>query len=42
MPAYNRRELLGLLGSAALAKGRPQPNILYIMADDHAAHAISA
>jgi len=42
MLAYTRRELLGLLGSAALAKGRPQPNILYIMADDHAAHAISA
>src|SRR5450756_855459 len=42
MLAYNRRELLGLLGSAVLAKGRPQPNILYIMADDHAAHAISA
>ena len=42
MPSYTRRELLGLLGSAALAKGRPQPNILYIMADDHAAHAISA
>src|ERR1035441_6539662 len=42
MLSYTRRELLGLLGSAALAKGRPQPNILYIMADDHAAHAISA
>ena len=42
MLTYNRRELLGLLGSAALAQGRPQPNILYIMADDHAAHAISA
>src|SRR5260370_19038096 len=45
MFAYPRRELLGLLGSAsaaALAAGRPQPNILYMMADDHAAHAISA
>ena len=42
MLTYNRRELLGLLGSAALAQGRPQPNIIYIMADDHAAHAISA
>ena len=42
MLTYNRRELLGLIGSAALAQGRPQPNILYIMADDHAAHAISA
>ena len=42
MIAYTRRELLGLLGTAALAKSGPQPNILYIMADDHAAHAISA
>ena len=42
MSAYTRRELIGLLGSAALAKGGPPPNILYIMADDHAAHAISA
>src|SRR5664279_1786929 len=42
MLPYTRRELLGLLGSAALAKGRSRPNILYIMADDHAAHAISA
>ena len=45
MFAYTRREMLGLLGSAsaaALAAGRRQPNILYIMADDHAAHAISA
>ncbi len=40
---YNRREMLGLLGAASAgAAGRPQPNILYIMADDHAAHAISA
>src|SRR5437763_16090967 len=45
MLAYTRRELLGLLGSAsaaALAADRPQPNILFMMADDHAAHAISA
>src|SRR5215470_4571129 len=42
MPAYTRREWIGLLGSAALAKGGPPPNILYIMADDQAAHAISA
>src|SRR5215475_15747276 len=45
MFAYSRREVLGLIGSAgaaALAAGRPQPNILYMMADDHAAHAISA
>ncbi len=44
MTTYSRRELLGLLGGAgvALGAGRPRPNILYIMADDHAAHAISA
>lgn len=44
MPTYSRRELLGLLGGAGFAwgAGRPRPNILYIMADDHAAHAISA
>ena len=42
MSAYTRRELIGLLGTAALAKGGPPPNILFIMADDHAAHAISA
>jgi arylsulfatase A-like enzyme len=45
MPAFTRRELLGILGSAAgaaLAAPRQRPNILYIMADDHAAHAISA
>src|SRR5260370_38669374 len=42
MMPTTRRELLGLLGTAALAKGGPLPNILYIMADDHAAHAISA
>ena len=28
--------------AAHAAAGRPQPNILYIMADDHASHAISA
>ena len=44
MPDYTRRELLGLMAGAALspAAGEPTPNILYIMADDHAAHAISA
>jgi arylsulfatase A-like enzyme len=44
MLTYTRRELLATLGAAggALAAVRPQPNILYIMADDHAAHAISA
>src|SRR5882757_8162351 len=43
MANYTRRELLALLGAAGIgsaAGGRP--NILYIMADDHAAHAISA
>jgi arylsulfatase A-like enzyme len=43
MAAYTRREALGLCGAAVLgAAGSKQPNILYIMADDHAAHAISA
>ena len=43
--AYTRREILSLLGAAGAglaAPGRPLPNILYVMADDHAAHAISA
>lgn len=36
--------MLGLLGAAgiSLAAGKSRPNILYIMADDHAAHSISA
>lgn len=44
MPHYTRRELIGLLAGAAVstAAGEPPPNILYMMADDHAAHAISA
>src|SRR6266536_2656950 len=42
MPNFTRREIIGLLGSAALAQGRPRPNIIFMMADDHAAHAISA
>jgi len=44
MSQLNRRELLALLGATGVARasGRKQPNILYIMADDHAAHAISA
>src|SRR6516162_4675734 len=44
MSAYTRREMLGLMGAAAgiAAGGGKRPNILYIMADDHAAHAISA
>ena len=44
MNTYSRRELLGMMaaaGWASAAVARP-PNILYIMADDHAAHAISA
>jgi arylsulfatase A-like enzyme len=41
MPRYSRRELLGLAG-ASLARGATRPNFLYIMADDHASHAISA
>src|SRR6516162_4075059 len=31
-----------LLGRASTCLADPRPNILYIMADDHAAHAISA
>jgi arylsulfatase A-like enzyme len=44
MPSYTRREALGILGgaAAAVAQDSQQPNIVYIMADDHAAHAISA
>jgi arylsulfatase A-like enzyme len=42
----SRRDLLGLLAAAsAPASGRAaanRPNILYIMSDDHAAHAIGA
>src|SRR5580700_1818620 len=42
---YTRRDILSLHGAAGTglaAPGGPPPNILYIMADDHAAHAISA
>src|ERR1700750_2718829 len=47
MTDTTRRDFLGLLGltgvtSAASVKGKSQPNIIYMMADDHAAHAISA
>ena len=45
MAYLNRREFIGLIGAVAAAaqrSGRSQPNIVYIMADDHAAHAISA
>lgn len=43
MPNYTRRQALGLMAAApALGAPRPRPNILYIMADDHASHAISA
>jgi len=43
----NRRELFGLMAGAALPRfsfgaADERPNILYIMADDHASHAISA
>jgi len=45
-PSFSRRDLLALAAASAArlaaAAGRPQPNIVYIMADDHAAHAISA
>jgi arylsulfatase A-like enzyme len=43
MHTLSRRELLGVMGAAGLVHGagRP-PNIIYMMADDHAAHAISA
>jgi arylsulfatase A-like enzyme len=45
MMTYTRRDLLAMLASTAAARaadGRPQPNILYMMSDDHASHAISA
>src|SRR3954449_13075162 len=47
MTPYTRRDALRMMtaGAAALQLGRAAdapPNILYIMADDHAAHAISA
>src|SRR5467141_2105574 len=46
----NRRDFLGVMAGGAAASALPslsgatgdRPNILYIMADDHAAHAISA
>jgi len=45
-PSFSRRDLLAIAAASATrlaaASGRPQPNIVYIMADDHAAHAISA
>jgi len=44
MNNFSRREMIGLLGAAwaGRAAGSERPNILYIMADDHASHAISA
>jgi arylsulfatase A-like enzyme len=44
MTNSSRRDFLAFLGAAGAARaaGSPPPNILYIMADDHAAHAISA
>lgn len=39
----SRRSFLGAATSAAFAApARPRPNIVFIMSDDHAAHAISA
>ena len=42
--SLNRRDFLGLLAASPMAFGASGelPNILYIMADDHASHAISA
>jgi arylsulfatase A-like enzyme len=44
MSNYTRREALGIMAGATAGYGAPRkpPNILYIMSDDHAAHAISA
>ncbi|MEO7651121.1 MAG: sulfatase [Bryobacteraceae bacterium] len=44
MHSSTRREFAALLGASGTARaaGNKQPNILYIMSDDHAAHAISA
>lgn len=48
MTTYSRREFAGLAGAAglslraALGAAQKQPNIIFMMADDHAAHAISA
>lgn len=41
---HTRRQFLGLLGAAvsSSAASEQRPNILFIMADDHASHAISA
>src|SRR5512138_854758 len=44
MSQYNRREVFGMMAAAAtgFGAGKEQPNIVYMMADDHASHAISA
>ena len=44
MTTSTRREFLGALGAAAVARGAngKPPNIIFIMSDDHASHAISA
>jgi arylsulfatase A-like enzyme len=44
MHPFSRREFLAVAGaaSAARAQSGQRPNILYIMSDDHASHAISA
>ncbi|HPQ17288.1 MAG TPA: sulfatase-like hydrolase/transferase, partial [Bryobacteraceae bacterium] len=44
MASNSRRDFLRSLGAAAVVRGAAaeRPNILFIMADDHASHAISA
>jgi arylsulfatase A-like enzyme len=44
MANYTRREVFGMMAAAAAGYGAggEQPNIVYMMADDHASHAISA
>ena len=44
MHTLTRRQLLSMAGAAGLSRaaGGAPPNIIFVMADDHAAHAISA
>lgn len=44
MPALSRRQALASLAAPAILRAQPQqrPNIVFLMSDDHAAHAISA
>ncbi len=43
MPQLTRRQALATLGGSSLLRGQSRrPNIVFIMSDDHAAHAISA